>query len=81
MVFNILAKDGVRQTDGNKYSLNRIIAFVGFLAMSGAFLLAAYQTRITAEMFVTYPLGLLILYVPRLAVVLLKIWKGVPETQ
>lgn len=57
-------------------SLKRSIAFFGFLFMSIAFCLAALKGKITAEMFLTYPLGLVILYVPALAITLLKIWKG-----
>ena len=57
-------------------SLKRVIAFIGLLVISAAFCLAAYKGRITDNMFLTYPLGLLILYAPQLAVTLLKIWKG-----
>lgn len=62
-------------------SLKRVIAFIGLLVISAAFCLAAYKGRITDNMFLTYPLGLVILYAPQLAVTLLKIWKGqcVPE--
>lgn len=60
----------------NKYSLKRSIAFVGFIIMSIAFINASIISRITAEMFITYPLGLVILYAPQLAITLLKIWKG-----
>ncbi len=61
---------------GNQNSLKRIIAFFGFLIMSFAFCIASYQTKISSEMFITYPLGLIILYVPQLAINLLKIYKG-----
>ena len=64
---------------GGQNSLKRIIAFFGFLFMSIAFCLAAFKGRITAEMFLTFPLGLVILYAPSLAVTLLKVWKGQTE--
>lgn len=59
-----------------RQSLKRIIAFSGFVIMSAAFCLTAYRGRIQAEAFLTYPLGLVILYVPQLAMNMLKIWKG-----
>lgn len=72
MKLNITMEDrGNRQQ-----SLKRIIAFFGFLFMSAAFCLAAFKGKISAEMFLTYPTGLIILYAPALAVTLLKIWKG-----
>lgn len=60
----------------NQNSLKRTIAFFGFLIISVAFCMDAYKGRITAEMFLTYPLGLVILYAPALAIKLLEIWKG-----
>ncbi len=61
---------------GNQNSCKCIIAFFGFLIMSFAFCLASYQTKISDSMFITYPIGLIILYAPQLAINLLKIWKG-----
>lgn len=75
-----IIKDSIKlniiKNGGGQNSLKRIIAFFGFLFMSIAFCIASYKTKITAEMFITYPLGLVILYVPQLAINLLKIWKG-----
>lgn len=65
----------------NVNSLKRTIAFFGFLFMSIAFNLAAFKGRISADMFITYPLGLIILYLPQLAVTMLKIWKGVEHNE
>lgn len=64
------------RNEQDRNSLKRIIAFFGFLIMSVAFSLAAYKGKITAEMFLTYPMGLVVLYAPSLAITLLKIWKG-----
>ena len=62
--------------NGDKgYSLKRSIAFMGFIIMSGAFINASIFGRITGEMFLTYPIGLTILYIPQLAVTLLRIWR------
>mgnify|MGYP001564626353 CR=1 FL=1 len=64
-----------RNGDGS-YSLKRSIAFTGFIIMSVSFVSASIFGRITADMFVTFPLGLVILYVPQLAVTLLRVWRG-----
>lgn len=61
---------------GGQNSLKRIIAFFGFLILSSGFILMAYKGKLGSETFLTYPLGLVILYVPSLAINLLKIWKG-----
>lgn len=61
---------------GGQNSLKRIIAFFGFLILSGGFILMAYKGKLGSETFLTYPLGLVILYVPALAIKLLQIWKG-----
>lgn len=61
---------------GGQNSLKRMIAFFGFLILSGGFVLMAYKGKLGSETFLTYPLGLIILYVPQLAINLLKIWKG-----
>ncbi len=62
-------------------SLKRVIAFIGLVIMSAVFCLAAYRGRITDGMFLTYPIGLAVLYAPQLAITLLKIWKGICEPQ
>lgn len=63
----------------NKNSLKRVIAFFGFLILSGGFILMAYKGKLNSETFLTYPLGLIILYAPSLAIALLKIWRGKEE--
>jgi hypothetical protein len=57
-------------------SLKRVIAFLGFVFLSLAFGLMAWKGKITQQMFYTYPVGILLLYAPQLAITLLKIWKG-----
>jgi len=60
-------------------SLHRNVAVWGSLILSAAFGMMAYRGKLSPEAFLTYPLGLLILNVPSLAIKLLKIWRGVPE--
>jgi len=61
---------------GGQNSLKRIIAFFGSIILSGGFVLMAYKGKLGSETFLTYPMGLIILYVPSLAIKLLEIWKG-----
>ena len=61
---------------GNKHSLKRLIAFYGSIIISCGFCLVAYKGRLSAEMFLTYPMGLTILYAPQLAIELIRVWKG-----
>jgi len=60
-------------------SLHRNVAVWGSLILSAAFCMMAYRGKLGPEAFLTYPLGLLILNVPSLAIKMLKIWRGVPE--
>lgn len=69
--------DGSLIKEGDSYSIKRIIAFVGFVIMSGVFCCQAYKGTVTAEAMVTYPLGVTILYAPQLSVTLLSLWKGI----
>lgn len=63
--------------NGNKqHSLKRVIAFIGLVICSFAFIKTAILGAVSAEMFLTYPLGLIILYVPQLAINMLKVYKG-----
>lgn len=64
-----------KEKDGQR-SLKRSIAFFGSLIISGGFIMMSYRGKLTSETFLTYPLGLIILYLPSLAITLLKIWKG-----
>ncbi|MEK7075932.1 MAG: hypothetical protein AAB948_04030 [Patescibacteria group bacterium] len=79
-VMNLAAKTNrkmlIIKNGGGQNSLKRMIAFFGFLILSGGFVLMAYKGKLGSETFLTYPLGLIILYVPQLAINLLKIWKG-----
>lgn len=61
---------------GAPVSMKRSIALVGFIIMCVAFAVQSYRGGVTAEMFLTFPLGLIVLYVPQLAITLLKIWRG-----
>lgn len=79
-VMNLAAKTNrkmlIIKNGGGQNSLKRMIAFFGFLILSGGFVLMAYKGKLGSETFLTYPLGLIILYVPSLAIKLLEIWKG-----
>lgn len=66
----------IKNGDG-KNSLKRSIAFFGFIILSWGFILTALHGRTQAIVFIYYPLGLVILYAPQLAITLLKIWKGI----
>ena len=59
--------------------VRRGIVFVGFAMLSGGFALQSYRGELTAESYITYPLGVVVLYFPRLAEKLLKIWRGGSE--
>lgn len=58
------------------YSLKRSIAFFGTIILSGGFIIAAYKGTVDWKSFLAYPMGLVILYFPELAMRMLKIWKG-----
>lgn len=59
--------------------VRRGIVFVGFAMLSGGFALQSFKGELTAESYITYPLGVVVLYFPRLAEKLLKIWRGGSE--
>ena len=63
--------------DGERRSLKRSIAWLGFVALLLAFGTTAWKGKITSDMFITFPIGALIFYAPQLAVTLLQIWKGI----
>lgn len=73
---NINQKLLIIKNGGGQNSLKRMIAFFGSLILSGGFVLMAYKGKLGSETFLTYPLGLVILYAPSLAIKLLEIWKG-----
>lgn len=69
----------LKEQDGpnDGMSLKRLIAFTGFILLSIALVFDAVRDgRVAAEVYVTYPLGVTILYAPQLALQLIKAWKG-----
>lgn len=76
-----MGKFGIKiiKNGGGQNSLKRIIAFFGFLIMSGGFILMGYKGKLASETFLTYPLGVIFLYFPQLAKDLLLIWRGKAE--
>lgn len=66
----------ILRNGAGKASLKRCIAFFGFLIVSIAFILMGWHGKLSSDSFITYPIGLTILYAPQLSVTLLKIWKG-----
>lgn len=61
-------------------SLKRIAFIIGGIALTIGFGFMGYKGKLTYQMFYAYPIGLVLLYAPQLAVTLLKIWKGVPDS-
>lgn len=56
--------------------VRRGIVFLGFAMLSVGFAMQSFKGELTAESYVTYPLGVVVLYFPRLAEKLLTIWRG-----
>lgn len=63
------------ETRIKKY-IRRSIVLGGAVILSIGFLSQADRGRLTAEMFLTYPLGVIAFYFPRLFEKFLKVWKG-----
>lgn len=56
--------------------VRRGIVFMGFAMLSGGFAMQSFKGELTAESYITYPLGVVVLYFPRMAEKLLKIWRS-----
>jgi len=56
--------------------VRRSIVFIGFAMLSGGFAMQSWKGELTAESYITYPFGVVVLYFPRMAEKLLKIWRG-----
>ena len=66
----------------NKFSLSRSVAVATFLILSGGFILTAWK-RASYEVFMAYPAGVMIVFVPQLVIRfvnklegIVKAWKG-----
>lgn len=66
----------------NKLSLSRSVAVATFLILSGGFILTAWK-RASYEVFMAYPAGVMIVFVPQLVIRfvnklegIIKAWKG-----
>jgi hypothetical protein len=58
------------------FRLKRFIVYAAGIPLMAGFLKQAFEGKLTHEMFITFPLGIVILYSPQLAIHLLTIWKG-----
>ena len=65
----------IKNGSSSQNSLKRIIAFFGFLILSGGFILMAYKGKLVWQMFLSFPAGAVLLYSPQLFKDLLLIWK------
>jgi len=75
-------KDLVTDKGENTLSLSRSIALMTFFILSGGFILTAWK-RASYEVFVAYPIGVMVVFVPQLVVRfmnklegIVKAWKG-----
>ena len=59
-----------------QFHLKRVIVGLAGIPMAFGFMKQAWHGALTSEMFLTFPLGIVILYSPQLAIHLLEIWKG-----
>jgi hypothetical protein len=78
-------KDLITDKGENTLSLSRSVALMTFFILSGGFILTAWK-RASYEVFVAYPIGVMIVFVPQLVVRfmnklegIVKAWKGGPE--
>jgi hypothetical protein len=78
-------KELVQDKGEKSLSLSRTIALITFIVLSVGFIVACYK-RITYEFFISYPIGVMIVFVPALVVrfmdklqSVIKAWKGVSE--
>jgi hypothetical protein len=75
-------KDLIKDKGENTLSLSRSVALMTFFILSGGFILTSWK-RATHEVFVYYPIGVMIVFVPQLVVRfmnklegIVKAWKG-----
>lgn len=75
-------KELVHDKGEKSLSLSRTIALVTFLILSGGFILTSWK-RASYEVFVAYPIGVMIVFIPALVVRMInqlegivRAWKG-----
>ena len=78
-------KDLIKDKGENTLSLSRSVALMTFFILSGGFILTSWK-RASHEVFVYYPIGVMIVFVPQLVVRfmnklegVIKAWKGGSE--
>jgi hypothetical protein len=78
-------KDLITDKGENTLSLSRSVALMTFFILSGGFILTAWK-RASYEVFVAYPIGVMVVFVPQLVVRfmsklegIVKAWKGGSE--
>lgn len=72
----------IKDKDSETLSLSRTVALITFIVLSIGFIVACYK-RITYEFFISYPIGVMIVFIPALVVRfmdklqgVIKAWKG-----
>jgi hypothetical protein len=75
-------KDLITDKGENTLSLSRSVAVATFLILSGGFILTAWK-RASYEVFVSYPIGVMVVFVPQLVIRfvnklegIIKAWKS-----
>ena len=71
----------ITRNDEGKQSWNRIVSFIGVVAMSIAFVKESAVNSLVWMDYVGYSIGMTVMYAPVLAVKLLKTWKGIKESE
>ncbi|MGB3988616.1 MAG: hypothetical protein WBK67_02920 [Minisyncoccales bacterium] len=78
-------KDLIKDKGENTLSLSRSVALMTFFILSGGFILTSWK-RASHEVFIAYPIGVMIVFVPQLVVRfmnklegIVKAWKGGSE--
>ena len=78
-------KELIQDKGQNTFSLSRTVALMTFFILSGGFILTSWK-RASHEVFIAYPIGVMIVFVPQLVVRfmnklegIVKAWKGGSE--
>ena len=69
-------KDLVTDKGENTLSLSRSVALMTFFILSGGFILTAWK-RASHEVFISYPIGVMIVFVPQLVVRFMNKLEGI----
>lgn len=69
-------KDLITDKGENTLSLSRSVALMTFFTLSGGFILTAWK-RASYEVFVAYPIGVMVVFVPQLVVRFMNKLEGI----